>query len=481
MVFALAGLAWALVPDCARAADPSETDQPEVQISADAPPPKTQGHKPWRMYEAIESPPFLFFRGTQRTRFEQVLNQFRAGRPGDDRILAMRTNLLAELKLKRVRFGVELSDARAYLFDRNTPIDTNSVNTLALLRAYMHIRVPNAVIPDATAHVQIGRLTLDVGSRRFVARNRYRNTINGFTGFDAEWETPIGLRLRGFATLPIRRLPREEEAARDRAVRLDRENLGAVLWGLFFASPPVLTDTVIEAFLFGLHERDTRNQATLNRILVTPGFRIARQPRPGRIDFEIETAAQLGTSRQTLLAEDEEDLQHRAFFQHASVGYTWRVPAKPRISIAYDFASGDGDPNDKVNGRFDPLFGARRFEFGPTGIYGAFARSNIHSPGARIELKPLDNVSAFAAYRLFWLASSRDAWTTSGLRDDAGTAGSFLGQQFEARLRFDILVGNLRLETGIAHLLRGRFAREAPNANEGGAPTVFYTQWEVIF
>ena len=460
------------------AQDQAKDGPPEFVISTQTP---AKNHKPWRMYEAIDSPPWLFFSGVQRTRFEQVLNQFRVGRSGNDRVLAMRTNLVAKLRLKHVTFGVELSDARAYLSDANTPIDSGVVNTLALLRAYLAFELENAGLPGASAHFRMGRLTIDLGSRRLVARNRFRNTINGFTGFDFAWKSGGGMEIRGFAALPVRRRPEDEVEARDNTIRFDREDFSTVTWALFFASRPILNDIVFEGYLIGLHEQDTPSYATRNRTLATPGFRIFRPPRPGGVDFQVELAAQLGQSRQTTRAEDRADLQHRAFFQHTSVGYTWEAPFDPRFALHYDFASGDQDPGDDVNGRFDTLFGARRFEFGPTGIYGAFARSNLHSPGARVELKPLPEVSLVGAYRAFWLASSRDAWTTAGLRDESGTSGSFLGHQVEARAVFDVFVGNLKLETGIAHTARGRFARDAPDANEGGNPTVVYAQWILTF
>ena len=97
-------------------------------------------------------------------------------------------------------------------------------------------------------------------------------------------------------------------------------------------------------------------------------------------------------------------LQHQAWYQHLDVGYTFDMPWTPRFALEYDYASGDKDPNDGKDQRFDTLFGARRFEFGPTGIYGAFARSNINTPGYRIGINPRSDVQAFLSHRAFWLA-----------------------------------------------------------------------------
>src|SRR5690606_18610047 len=129
------------------------------------------------------------------------------------------------------------------------------------------------------------------------------------------------------------------------------------------------------------HEQDTEDMPTRNRKLVTPGLRILRKAKPAQLDLEIEGAFQQGSSRASTSAEDTTRLDHLAFFFHGALGYTLELPWHPRILAEYDYASGDADPNDRAFGRFDTLYGARRFDFGPTGMYGAFARSNINSPG----------------------------------------------------------------------------------------------------
>ena len=151
------------------------------------------------------------------------------------------------------------------------------------------------------------------------------------------------------------------------------------------------------------------------------------------------------------------------------------------MALQYDYASGDENPADGTNERFDTLFGARRFEWGPTGIYGPFARSNLHTPGVRVQLKPHARVTTFVAYRGYWLASDQDAWTTAGLRDPTGQANDFLGSQVEIRVRFDVLPGNVRWESGYAHLFGGDFIDEAPGSNRQGDSDYAYSQLVLRF
>jgi hypothetical protein len=160
---------------------------------------------------------------------------------------------------------------------------------------------------------------------------------------------------------------------------------------------------------------------------------------------------------------------------HASTGMRFDAEASPRLALAFDFATGDGDPNDRANQRFDPLFGARRFELGPTGLYGALARSNVCSPGARFELAPHRTLDLMAGYRLAWLTSKRDAWTTAAIRDPDGQSGRFIGHQIEARVRWQPFPKNLGLEIGGALLARGHFATQAPGVTTGD-PVYLYTQ-----
>lgn len=411
-----------------------------------------------------------------RARYEFLDEQFRVTRSGDTSAVVLRTLVHNRLRITDwFSVDAELQDSRI-VYDDDVLLTSSIVNTAELLRAYGEVKLPDLF--GGGFEGRFGRLTLDVGSRRFVARNRYRNTLNAFTGVDLEWSGDYGRTLRAFWLLPIQRLPDVLEDLRDNPVAFDHEGLEVQFWGLFGSSDlPVVGRG--ELFLLGLHESDRDGRPTRNRRIYTPGWRIQRPKAPGRFDSMYEGAVQAGTSRSSAVS--TEDLDHLAHFQHVEVGYTFDVPWTPRVLLQYDYASGDHDPDDGENNRFETLYGARRFDFGPTGIYGPFARANINTPGVRVQVAPSKRIAAFVAYRAFWLASKKDAWTTTGLRDPSGESGSYIGSQIELRVRWNVLPKNLRLELGYAHLFAGRFIREAPNASHRGDSNYVYTQAAVSF
>lgn len=415
-------------------------------------------------------PDWVSLTAEHRTRYEFLDDEFRAGTRGDREILVLRTLLHGRVRLAEgLWLGAELQDSRAEI-NGDTFLNTTIVNAVELLRAYVEFNRENVL--GGTLSAQAGRITMDLGSRRLVARNRYRNTINGFTGIDVTWKSEVGTELRAFWTLPMQRQPSLFNRLRENEIQDDEEDFDLQFWGLYAASDlPVLGRG--EVFLLGLHEQDEPNRRTRKRELYTPGFRFFRKPETARFDYTLETAFQFGRSR---LASAGTRLDHFAHFHHLEVGYTFDAPWTPRLVAQYDFASGDRDPTDGDNNRFETLFGARRFDFGPTGIYGPFARGNLSSPGLRLQLKPAKTVSSFIAARSFWLADRADTWTTSGVVDATGKSGRYLGTQVEMRVRWDALPGNLRLEGGYAHIFDGEFIENAPNSSQPGDLNYVYVQ-----
>jgi hypothetical protein len=144
------------------------------------------------------------------------------------------------------------------------------------------------------------------------------------------------------------------------------------------------------------------------------------------------------------------------------------------VKIQYDYASGDRLPDDDKSGTFDLLFGARRFEFGPTGIYGWIYRSNVNTPGCRLELRPTPRLALLSAFRWAWLAQPRGPWVGTTLRDARGESGSYIGSQAEFRLRYNL--GHVVPEIGYARFFKGSFVEHVPNSPGAEDSNYFYIQ-----
>ncbi|MDN5870588.1 MAG: alginate export family protein [Nitrococcus sp.] len=432
--------------------------------------------KPWRLHDALAAPAWLKIGGSYRVRYETLNHPFRAGAVGSNQILVERLVFAVRADLDAFYTGFELRDSRAQLENAGTPLGTDDVNTAEPVRAYIGIERSDVFATGDRIDLAGGRMILNFGAGRLVAIHNFRNTVNGFTGIRALWEGAGGKRVQTFYTLVVDRRPNTRSRLEHNDIQIDRENPEARFWGVYLTDQNIFGWLRGEAYVFGLHENDHSDFPTANRHLLTPGLRFFAKPAQGAWDFEIEAAVQVGKSRSTASPANTADLDHRAGFIHAQVARTLDSPWSPRFVLEYDYASGDEDPNDGENNRFDSLFGAIRSDFGPTGIYGALTRANISSPGARIQVKPRPILDAFVGYRAVWLASDRDALPSAGVQDPTGRSGSFVGHQVEARVRADILPGNLRLELGGAYLFDGEFLKDAPNAPHNGNTAYLYSQ-----
>lgn len=387
--------------------------------------------------------------GTYRLRYESLGNAYRAGGTGGDQILA--SQLLASLKANGEHvFGeLEIEDARSWLDDAGTPLGTDDVNTLEPLQAWIGWRQQDQFMLKA------GRVTLDIGSRRLMARQRFRNSINAFDGVYVsgqqqawQWQT--------FYLKPVEIRPADRMSLEDSDIKIDKQS-DSQLWGLHLNRNG---NTTLELYYYGLDEDNNGAQ------LSTVGFRNLKTVTVHQWDYEVEAAYQTGESG---------DLDVRAAMVHAHVGYQFADALSSRIELTTDYASGDKDPADNESNRFNTYFGVTRFDFGPTGIYGAIARTNIISPGMKWDFKPGKGKTAFIAYRAVWLDSTKDSQSRSGIRDARGESGRFVGNQIETRWRMSINT-QWQLELGGAYLMKGKFFEDAPNAPNAGDTTYVYSQ-----
>jgi hypothetical protein len=434
---------------------------PAVRAQQASPPAPLQG--------AIGNPEDFTLRASARLRYEVLDGQPRTGFRESEQQLDLRTTLFAEYDPGPVRIGAELYDSRAWLAKAGTTLGTGEVNTFELVQAYVGADLANSFGDGSNLGLQAGRFTLNLGSRRLVAADDYRNTTNGYTGLRADATLPGGYSATAIYVLPQVRLPDDLPSLLDQRTRWDRESFDLQLWGLLSARRNALAGATVELGYVSLAERDAPGRPNRNRHLDSFSARLIRDPRTGKADFEVEGIYQTGSVRASSAA-NAALLPVRAWFVHGEAGYTFTGPARLRLSADFDNASGDG--RRAHYSRFDTLFGMRRADLAPAGLYNAVGRANIRTVGARAEIAPNSVWDAFVGYRPLWLASRFDSFSTSGVRDAAGQSGRFAGHQIDSRLRYWMVPQVLRAETNVVWLGKGRFYDNAANS-PGNRDTIY--------
>ena len=417
---------------------------------------------------ADETLGWLTFSGEVRARYETLDGQFRAGGSGGDQALSLRTLVRAKAASGPFGFGLELQDARVYGDDAGTPLSTSLVNPFDVLQAYVRFE-PRDVFGFDVASLTLGRQTFGIGSQRVLERTDMGNVIFSYTGASLRGVTADGDVLYVLAFVPTGRAPEDRASLSDNALSGDEEQWGRRAWGLHWRDRDFLGRSGLwgEAYLYGLHERDEAGVETPNRDYLQPGFRLAQTPAVGAVDFEVEASWRSGTRRASSNPTDQRDLTVAAGMVYAHVGYTFDHPWRPRVALDYYWASGDSDPDDGRFEQFDRLFGGRRTDLGATGIFGPLSPANLSAPGARIEIAPDGRFDARIAYKAAFLDEPRDAWVEARLIDRTGRSGTFIGHSLDARARYWVTPGAVRLEVGGGALFPGEFADQVPG---GPAP-----------
>lgn len=406
----------------------------------------------------------LSLAGNVRFRYEALDGQARAGLDDAIDLWSLRTVLSADYRAGAIHVGAELWDSRVWGGHPGEGIGTSEVNTLEPVQAYVAADLGALLGRGSKASVQLGRFMLNLGSRRLVAADEFRNTTNGYTGARIDVTGARGSSATLIYVLPQTRRPDDEVSVLDNEGGIDRESFDLQLWGGYVAQK-LSRRSMAEIGYFGLRERDMPGRPTRDRDLHSFSLRLMRDPAPAALDYEVEGIWQMG-SVSTSTAPGAPPLDVAAWFAHGDIGYSLPGTLHARISVEFDYASGDGP--GRGYGRFDTLFGMRRADYAPSGIFAQIGRANILTPGLRGEVAPGKRIDASAAWHPMWLASRTDSFSTTGVRDATGRSGRFAGHMLDGRLRWWAVPARLRTEINASWIGKGRFLHDAPNAPHTG-------------
>jgi len=413
-----------------------------------------------RLHDLLRLPAWIDLALEHRTRFELRDDPFRPGESRSDTQYPQRTRLRLGIDGPGpLRFLGEMQDARTHS-DGPNDFTGAEIDRFDVLQLFVSATLRDVLGSGLRADAHVGRLTLDVGSRRLLARNSFRNTTNAFDGVHVQIGREKAWRLRALYTRPV---------VIDEGPFDDDDTSRTRLWGIAYEDRrnPWFS---LDAYYLGLADRVGQRRYT------TFGARLFHPAQPQQLDYELELIGQLG-NRGT--RGERGDTTQGAWAGHAELGWTFALPASPRLVGQLDYASGTDD-GDVDSHTFDPLYGARRFDLIPTGIYGPFRRANIVSPGLRLVLTPLPTLKAQLKVRHWQLAQSEDAFVGTGLRDATGHAGSQLGQDVELSLQWAPLAW-LAFDTGYDHWFKGSYFDDAPNSPSTGDTDYFYVATRIRF
>ncbi len=416
----------------------------------------------WHRYlrALADTPEWLDIGLSHRLRYESLSNNFRKDQDTTINGMALRSRLRVGADWKIFRFLVEGQNSTDVQESSGTADTLNGslFSRDRLLQAILAVKLENVFGTGLRTDLHLGRMTMDFGDRRLIARNEFRNTTNTFQGLHWNVAQAEVWRTRAFLVKPV---------AETFGVLQPVTN--TLFWGVQYEDrrePWMLVDL----YYFGIKGGGD----TGPREFGTYGLRYFRSPGVEQIDYNGETVFQVGTRNH---------MDHFAYFQHFEVGYTLRGFFTPRISALYDYASGTNDPTSGKSGTFDTLFGARRAELSPSSIFGPFFRSNISSPGLRLDLHTVRDVDMMVKWRVWHLAQSKDAWVGSGLQDSTGAAGNYLGQDVEIRARWRMGT-YLSFDAGYDHFFKGSYVThlaQVPGNPPAKDSDYFYLQSEFRF
>ncbi|MEP7370922.1 MAG: alginate export family protein [Nitrosospira sp.] len=399
-----------------------------------------------------------------RTRYEFRSNDIRRTDLTLDQPFLLRSRAYVGIReiLDPFRGAIEFQDSRRY--NGKFPHDDRDFNDYDLIQGYGELYFKRALgqddrKQDRPIRFRIGRMAYEALDRRLIGRNEWRNTTNTFEGFRInlgqevnDWEVDL------WAYQPVKRLL----TAFDQ--RIENQWFYGVI-GHWRKWSDIIT---LQPYYMGLAQDGSKMPGQIDREIHATALRGYGKIGNTNLDYDFNLIYQFGRNG----AE-----RHDAHGYTLETGYTFKHDWKPRISAFYGYASGDRNPNDNVNNRFERFFGFAR----PWSADDYIVFENIKAPKIKLEFQPAKDLRIDGGYGWFWLASSTDRFNNlldgnnSAIRnpgfnrDPTGRSGDFIGHAFDIRARYK-LTANIDTTVGYSHFVSGDFTRNRQIASLGKSP-----------
>jgi hypothetical protein len=397
--------------------------------------------------------------GEERARYEYKDNfDYKTGKQTDNSHLYNRLRLNAKATLTDEyldpKLDVFIEGLDAQVLGYQTAAALGQEDNLDLHQAY----VSAYNVLSTPVDVRLGRMELKYGAERLIAAPPRANRIRAFDG----------------GTVHLHQGGLWGDVIYGQDVKYDDRNLNhstgnEYLTGFYGGYQEHKMAPLVEMYL--LKMRDTSKTNDIERYTV--GVRLQKNFGDGLV-AEVELPFQFGDTGTTASQKTI-----RAYAFHADVKKTWEdVTWKPRLSVAYDIASGDRNKNDGASNTFVPLY---QGVYEPYGLLDLVRWQNIHNLETSVTYSPTKNFKFTPQVDMLWLDSRNDAWYNSSggtvRANAAGAPASYIGTELSLRGYYS-LNDNIKLETGYAHFVPGEYTcKSGPHDSVDW----FYTQVAIKF
>lgn len=244
-----------------------------------------------------------------------------------------------------------------------------------------------------------------------------------------------------------------------------------------------LSRNVDEHPLSEVNDKKGEYPAASPRDIYTVGARVKSLPgKLGGWDYEVEGAGQFGRYKSS---NTSPSLDQRAFAVHAAGGYTFTdLFGTPRVSLEYNYASGDSNPNDGTHGTFDNLFPSNH---GLYGVMDFFSWQNMQDLHAGASIKPIKNLTVRLDGHAFWLADDHDFfYNANGTPRTTGgyglkpAAGNYVGAELDLIAAYAI-TPYAGVQAGFGHFFVGDYIKNSLVATGSTDANFIYAQLTVNF
>jgi alginate export protein len=383
-----------------------------------------------------ELPDWLRVGGLYRARFEGFLDRnFTDGKNDVHFLNRLRIDLTVRAT-RWMRFVLEGQDARIF-FNHNVPNAPPFANPMDLRLGYLQLGKSD----QSPVSLRAGRQDLNFGEQRLLGNF---NWINVGRSFDAVRMTlrHNRYRLDAFASSVV--IPTN--------TGFDRPQTGNNLHGLYGGIEKLPLGATIEPYILWRLAPRQVSESGITGNLDSKTIGLRGTGRISAIDYGTEMVGQLGS-----LGPD----RVRAWAGHWIAGYTISTMSwRPRFSAEYNYASGDRDPHDGMQGTFDVLYPSPHDQYG---LCDQVGWRNIHDLRLGWDAKPARTLGLLTNYHNWWLVSARDAlYAPTGaavVRRLDGSAGRHVGQEIDVETSYTV-TGQIQVAAGLGHIFPGLFLKK---------------------